>query len=276
MAAFVHLRVRSVYSVGQGAIPLGALPALCERAGTPAVAVTDANALFGALEFSETAAKAGVQPILGLSLALAYAAAERPDERPPAPAEIALLAQNEAGWLNLMKLASMVYLESGDGWRCVAPEAVEAHADGLICLTGGPDGPLGRLVRDGRAAQAEALLDRLAAAFPDRLYVELQRHGDPRTPAEAATEPFFVEAAYARDLPLVATNDAHFPDESLFAAHDAFLCIGEGTYVSQEDRRRLTPEHWFKPAGAMAALFADLPEAIESTVEIARRCAFRP
>jgi DNA polymerase-3 subunit alpha len=276
---FVHLRVRSIYSLAQGAIALKALPGLCASAETPAVAVTDADNLFGALEFSETCAKAGVQPIVGLSLGLSYAAAERPGERSPAPAEVALLAQDETGYLNLMALSSAAWLDGAEGERGVAFETLAARAAGLICLTGGPDGPLGRLVRAGKPASAEALLDRLAAAFPDRLYVELQRHGDGplgRTQAEAATERWFVEAAYARDLPLVATNDAHFADPSMFTAHDAFLCVGSGSYVSQEDRPRLTPEHWLKPAAAMAAVFADLPEALANTVEIARRCAYRP
>ncbi|SEA10430.1 DNA polymerase III subunit alpha [Rubrimonas cliftonensis] len=277
--SFVHLRVRSVYSLGEGAIGLKALPKLCEAAGCPAVAVADANNLFGALEFSETAAKAGVQPIIGLSLALAYAEADRPGDRAPEPAEIALYAQDEAGYRNLMALSSHAYLTGVDGRRAVGPETLAACADGLILLTGGPDGPLGRLARAGRRDAALALLDRLEALFPDRLYVELQRHGEGetlRTPAEEETEPFFVETAYARDLPLVASNDAHFPDAAMYAAHDAFLCVGSGSYVTQENRPRLTPEHWFKPASAMVERFADLPEACANTVEIARRCAFRP
>ena len=274
MPPFVHLRVRSVYSVGVGAVSLKALPGLCAGAGTPAVGLCDANNLFGALEFSETAAKAGVQPIMGCALALAYAEAERPGDRAPDPAEIALLAQDEAGYRNLMALSSAVYLE-GEG-RSVGLDRLAAHAEGLICLTGGPDGPLGRLVRAGRAPAAGALLDDLAALFPGRLYVELQRHGAPRTEAEAATEPFFVEAAYARELPLVATNDVHFAEAAMHAAHDAFLCVGAGAYLSQEERPRVTAEHWFKPADAMAALFSDLPEAAQNSVEIARRCAFRP
>jgi len=279
MTAFVHLRVRSIYSLGLGAVPLKALPGLCAEAQTPAVAVTDANNLFGALEFSETAAKGGVQPIPGLSLAVVYAGPDRLGDRPPPPAEIALLAQDAAGYANLMALSSAVWLAPDDRPRAVDLETLAAHAQGLICLTGGPDGPLGRLVREERRAAAEALLDRLAALFPDRLYVELQRHGegrDRRTEAEAATEPFFVEAAYARDLPLVAANDVHFPDRAMATAHDAFLCVGAGAYVAQEDRPRVTSEHWFKPASAMVALFADLPEACANTVEIARRCAFRP
>ena len=143
----------------------------------------------------------------------------------------------------------------------------------MICLTGGPDGPLGRLLQAGQRPKAEALLDRLQGAFGDRLYIELQRHpgeGGTRPEAERLTERPFIEMAYGRALPLVATNDVHFPDAKMYEAHDALICIAEGAYVDQQEpRRRLTPQHYFKSPEEMAALFADLPEAIENTVEIA-------
>ena len=113
----------------------------------------------------------------------------------------------------------------------------------------------------------------MAAAFPDRLYVELQRHG---LAEERATEDGLLDLAYALELPLVATNDVHFGRAAMYEAHDALLCIADGAFVSQDDRRRLTREHRFKTAAEMAMVFADLPEAIENTLEIARRCAFKP
>jgi DNA polymerase-3 subunit alpha len=243
------------------------------------VALTDANNLFGALEFSETAAKSGLQPIIGVSLTVAQAREDRQTPKAAEPCEIVLLAQSEVGYANLLKLSSQAYLSGVNGARAVALSDIEARSEGLICLTGGPNGILGRLLRAGRVPQAEAVLDQLQAAFLDRLYIEVQRHPEgarPRTQAEEATERFFIDSAYARDLPLVATNDVHFADQAFFAAHDAFLCIGSGSYVAQSDRKRVTPEHWFKPAAAMADLFSDLPEAVENTVEIARRCAYRP
>jgi DNA polymerase III subunit alpha len=152
------------------------------------------------------------------------------------------------------------------------------HADGLICLTGGPDGPLGRFHAAGQHAKARALLERLAAIYPDRLYVELQRHPGPAgqlAEAEALAERGAVELAYEMRLPLVATNDVYFPKAAMYEAHDALICIAEGAYVDQQQpRRRLTPQHYFKSEAEMAALFADLPEALENTVEIARRCAY--
>ena len=276
---FVHLRVHTAYSLLEGAIQVKKLPDMVEKAGMPAVAITDTGNMFAALEFSEAAAKAGVQPIIGCQVDLAYALAQRPGQQPPPPKPIVLLAKDEAGYMNLMKLNSCAFLESEDQLPHVTVDELAANAGGLICLTGGAEGPIGQLVQDGQAPAARALLERLAALFPNCLYVELQRHpheNGRRTPAEEATERFFVEAAYDLDLPLVATNDVYFPAPEMYDAHDALICIAEGAYVDQSSpRRRLTPEHYFKTPKQMAELFDDLPEAIENTLEIAQRCAFR-
>jgi len=273
---FIHLRVHTEYSLLEGAIPVKKLPGLVADMGMPAVAVTDTNNMFCALEFSEGAAKAGVQPIIGCQVDLTFATPE-PGKRAEAPAPIILLAQSETGYMNLMKLNSCAYLDAGGQLPQVTPEELAQHHEGLICLSGGPDGPLGRLLRQGQRPKAEALVDRLAAIYPDRLYIELQRHpGDGLPPAEQLSEQGHVEMAYARGLPLVATNDVYFPKPALYEAHDALICIAEGAYVDQQEpRRRLTPQHYLKSPQEMATLFADLPEAIENTVEIARRCAFK-
>jgi DNA polymerase-3 subunit alpha len=279
---FIHLRVHTEHSLLEGAVPVKKLIKLCEAAMMPAVAVTDTNNMFAALEFSVTAQGAGVQPIVGCQVSVAYDPAQ-PGEKPRAPAAIVLLAQNERGYENLMKLNSCLYIDTvaknGGGQlpQVTLPE-LERFSEGLICLTGGAEGPVGRLLQTGQGPKARALMDRLAAAYPQRLYVELQRHpgeGGRLTDAEAATERGFVEMAYDMGLPLVATNDVYFPKSSMFEAHDALICIAEGAYVDQQQpRRRLTPQHYFKTEAEMAALFADLPEALENTVEIARRCAF--
>ena len=274
---FIHLRVHTEYSLLEGAVPVKTLMGLCEKARMPAVAVTDTNNLFAALEFSVTAKGAGLQPIIGCQIAVCYDPAPSGD-RPRAPAPVVLLAQNEAGYMNLLKLNSCLYLDAGGALPQVTPEELTRHSGGLICLTGGPEGPVGRLLQAGQLAKAESLLAQLAATYPDRLYVELQRHpgeGDQVTEAERATERGLVEMAYAMGLPLVATNDVYFPKPDMYQAHDALLCIADGAYVDQQSpRRRLTPQHYFKSEAEMAALFADLPEALENTVEIARRCAF--
>ena len=274
---FIHLRVHTEYSLLEGAIPVKKLPGLVAGMDMPAVAVTDTNNMFCALEFSEGASKAGVQPIIGCQVSVTYLDAE-PGKRPEAPAPIVLLAQTEQGYMNLMKLNSCAYLDAAGQLPQVTVEELAAHAEGLICLTGGPDGPIGRLLRQGQRPKAEALMDRLAVIYPDRLYVELQRHpGDGGLPeAERLSERGHVEMAYAKALPLVATNDAYFPKPELYEAHDALICIAEGAYVDQQEpRRRLTAQHYLKSPQEMVTLFADLPEAIENTVEIARRCAFK-
>ncbi|MBK4216349.1 DNA polymerase III subunit alpha [Paracoccus caeni] len=265
---FIHLRTHSEHSLLEGAIPVGKLPALAADAGMPAVALTDTNAMFAALEFSVKAQDKGVQPIVGCQMSL----------QADATGPVVLLAQNQAGWLNLMALSSCLYLRKDGSLPHITVEELCERAEGLICLTGGATGPLGQLVAQGQKDKANALADRLAAAFPTRLYVELQRHpgenGQLMT-AEAASEEGLIDLAYTKALPLVATNDVYFPKPDMFEAHDALICIAEKAYVDQsQPRRRLTPQHYFKSAEEMAVLFADLPEALENTVEIARRCAF--
>ncbi len=273
---FVHLRLHTEYSLLEGAIRLKKLSGLCAQVGMPAVAVTDTNNLFSALEFSVSALGAGVQPIVGCQIDVAYEEA-RPGEKAAPPAALVLLAQNRAGYESLMKLNSALYLRDSD-LPHVTLANLEAHAEGLICLSGGPDGPVGRLLQTGQSAKAQALMTRLAGVYPNRLYVELQRHpgeGGALPEAERLTEQPTVEMAYAMNLPLVATNDVYFPDEKMYEAHDALICIAEGAYVDQQaPRRRLTPQHYLKSPSEMAALFADLPEAVDNTIEIARRCAF--
>ena len=275
---FIHLRVHTEHSLLEGAVPVKKLVDLCRAQSMPAVAVTDTNNMFAALEFSVTAASAGVQPIVGCQLSVAYDPAG-PGEKPRASAPVVLLAQNEAGYRGLMKLNSCLYLDKAGALPEVTVDELAQHSAGIICLTGGADGPVGRCLQAGQRGKAEALLARLAAIYPSRLYVELQRHpgpGDRLPQTEALTEQGLVEMAYAMGLPLVATNDVYFPKAEMYEAHDALICIAQGAYVDQQaPRRRLTPQHYFKTEAEMAALFADLPEALENTVEIARRCAFK-
>ena len=273
---FIHLRVHTEYSLLEGAIRLKKLPGLCEAMEMPAVAVTDTNNLFSALEFSVTASGAGVQPIIGCQIDLRYVQ-PAPGERPKPPAPVVLLAQNERGYENLMKLNSCLYLRRDGELAHVLLDELEEYGEGVICLSGGPDGPVGRLLRENHRAAAQTLLTRLHQIYQDRLYVELQRHpGEDGLPeAERLTERGHVEMAYEMGIPLVATNDVYFPKENMYEAHDAMICIAEGAYVDQQEpRRRLTPQHYLKTPQEMATLFADLPEALENTVEIAKRCAF--
>jgi len=268
---FVHLRVRSAYSLLEGAIKADKVGDLAKASHMPAVALTDRANLFGALEFSVSAKGAGVQPIVGCLLPV-RGIGERPPERWARAPAVVLLAQNEAGYRNLTELSSAAYLDIEPAEEPHVPwETVCAHAEGLILLSGGPDGPVDHLFAVGKAKEARAALAEMHRAFGDRFYVELQRHG---LATEAAAEPELVRFAYEADVPLVATNDVFFKSPQMHEAHDALLCIADGAFVGQDERRRVTSEHWFKPPAEMRALFADLPEACDNTLDIARRCAF--
>ncbi len=275
---FVHLHVHSAYSLREGAMTIAKLAKLAAADRMPALALTDSNNLFGALEFSEKLAKEGVQPIAGLQLAVDFrdgdALAARGGETGAGRAALVLLAKDAQGYLNLMHIASRLWLDPAPGEPPhVALDAFKDRTEGLIALTGGPAGPLDRAFAFNRPEQAMLRAEMLEALFADRLYVELQRHG---LPVEREVEPRLVDLAYRRSLPLVATNEAYFASISDHEAHDALICIAEGAVIGDGARRQLSPEHQFKTRAEMIALFADLPEAAANTVEIARRCAFRP
>ncbi|MBM3486800.1 MAG: DNA polymerase III subunit alpha [Alphaproteobacteria bacterium] len=277
-ADFIHLRVHSAFSLSEGAIKVGDVVGLCRHHRMPAAAVTDTDNLFGALEFALAAAPAGVQPIIGTLLGVRHGlggeGGGRIGETRRTIHRLPLLVQNEAGYRNLCRLSSIAHLETAPGEQPhIGLDTLARHADGLIALTGGPEGPLGALLADGQRPAAAALLDRLAAIFPGRLYVELQRHG---LELEEQIEGATLDLAYATALPLVATNDVYFADAEDYEAHDALLCIAEGVQVAVQERRRLTPEHRFRSAAEMRAVFVDLPEACDNTLVIARRTAFMP
>ncbi len=261
---FVHLRVHSAYSLSQGAIRVAEIASLAQAAGMPAVAIADTGNLFGALEFSQYCAARGVQPIIGCQVALGGETGRGQAE------PLVLLAQTQQGLANLQNLSSIGFLDSDPADPCVTIETLCAHADGLILLTGGTRGPLARMLADGQQDEARRLLQTLAHAFPGRVAVEIQRHG---LPVEKAIEPGMIALADELGLPLVATNECFFPNPAMHEAHDALLCIAQGRTMAERERWRVSPEQWFKPPAMMRALFADLPEACDNTLAIARRCA---
>ena len=271
---FIHLRVHSDYSLLEGAIHVKDLVKWCKAQKMPAVAVTDSGNLFASLEFSLAASGEGVQPILGCTLFIKPEATQ--DSRHGStqkPDHLVVYAQNETGWQNLLALVSKSYLQPTDGAPAplLSMDDLPGHTEGLIALTGGIYGAVGKFLLAGRDAVAEEKLLRLQELFPNRLYMELSRHG---LPEEAATEQRFIALAYAHNIPLVATNNVHFIKEEMYEAHDAFLCIADGAYVSEDERRKLTTNHRLKTENEMCELFADIPEALASTVAIARRCSF--
>ena len=276
-AGFVHLHVHSSYSLREGAMSVAKLAKLAAADFMPALAITDSNNLFGALEFSEKLAKEGVQPIIGIQITLDLqdgAAMAPRGEANSGHASIVLLAQDAAGYLNLMHIASRAWLDPNPGDPPHVDIArLEGRTEGLIALTGGPNGPLDRAFAHGRPELAFNRAAALGRLFPARLYVEIQRHG---LASERAIEPLLLDLAYRAPLPLVATNEVFFAAASDYEAHDALICIAEGTVVSDGARRQLSPEHRFKTRAEMTALFTDVPEATRNSVEIALRCAYRP
>ena len=278
MPGFVHLHVHSSYSLLEGALTIARLCELAKADRQPALALTDTDNMFGALEFSDKMAAAGIQPIVGCALAVDFADQDAlPRGGSPQQLErprIVLLAARENGYRTLMRLNSRAFLETAPNEPPHLRLAwLEGETEGLIALTGGPGGPLNAAIVAGQSHLAELRCEALARLFGDRLYIELQRHG---SSAERSAEPALVALAYARGIPLVAANAPLFARQEDYEAHDALICIAEGRLVVETDRRQFTPEHRFKTRAEMAALFADLPEAVASTVEIARRCAFRP
>jgi DNA polymerase-3 subunit alpha len=262
---FIHLRVHSAYSLSEGAIKPDKIAALAREAGMPAVAMTDSANLFGALEFSQYCVGRGVQPIIGCQITLS-----RPEKAGLPGDPIVLLAQTEAGLANLQRLSSAGFITSDPAAPQLDFGTIAEHADGVFLLTGGTRGPIARLLAEGRAPEAASLLARMREAFPDRLAVELHRH---LTQLDRAIEPGLITLADGAGLPLVATNECFFATPGMYEAHDALLCIADARVLSEAERRRVTPEHYFKSSAQMRALFADLPEACDNTLAIAKTCA---
>lgn len=263
---FIHLAVRSSYSLLESMLTPSDLARWCKQQSMPAIAITDRNCLFGALELSVKLSESGIQPIM----ACCFDLIDGPGRGDPS--RISLYAQDETGYRRLMFLSSMAYLEAADGVARLSRHHLMTDTSGLILLTGGCEGEVARHLLKGRPADARTELSSLAAAFPGRCYVELTRHG---TPEEIRAEPGLIDLAYELGLPLVATHDARFLKPGDAGAHDAMMCIANGQYLGSDDRRRVAPSQYLRTPQEMITLFADLPEAIASTEEIARRCAVR-
>jgi DNA polymerase-3 subunit alpha len=274
---FIHLHVHSAYSLLEGALKLGTLLDLAKADKQPALGIADTNNLFGALEFSEKAAGKGIQPLLGCELNIDFGDTEpgRPHERGNfGKGGIVLVAGSDEGFSNLSRLVSRAYLEGDSGTSAAKLAWFDRDSlAGIVCLSGGPEGAIDPFLTNGLEAHAHQRLDRLRELFGDRFYVELQRHNRRQ---EALNEAQLIDYAYRHGVPLVATNEPFFSARDDFVAHDALLAIAAGTVVAQTERRKLTAEHYFKPRAEMQELFKDLPEALDNTVEIARRVSYRP
>jgi len=260
MTKFIHLRNHSEYSLAEGALRIKQMVDLCVENNMPALAITDSGNLFGIMEFSKACASKGIQPIIGCEI---YAEGSK----------LVLYAKNAAGYQNILKLVSQSFLESSSPHEASLDLVeIEQHSEGLLCLTAGVDGELAKLLAQGENKAAELFAERLKSIFPERLYIELNRHG---LESEKKVEKPLIEMAHKLDIPLIATNNCFFANDDMYEAHDALLCISDGRYVTDQNRRRLNPEFYFKTPEEMCELFADIPEAIENTIEFAKRCAVK-
>jgi DNA polymerase III subunit alpha len=265
---FVPLRVFSAYTMLEGAIEPKAIGKHAKKLGFPAIAITDRNGLYGVMPFEDGARSNGVQPIIGMLLAIA-----RPDSESQGGFVrdwLPVYAQDDAGYVNLCRLASMAHLDRPENYDAhVTFENLAGLTDGLIALTGGAEGALARLFAGGQNDAAIAYCAKLNALFTGRLYIEISRRNDE---IEQMAEAALIDLAYSECLPLVATNSANFAEPDFFDAHDAMLCIADGEYVTNTDRRKSSRDAWIKTGRQMAEIFADIPEALSNTLVIAQRC----
>ena len=271
---FIHLRVHTAYSLLEGAIKVEKLAKWAVDNNMPAIGMADSGNIYGAMALAKEATGKGVQPILGCQLLIKSPEREKNAFKVEKPTydKVVVIVQSEQGYQNLLLHFTPYYMGADkQAQPHLTLEELMENTEGLILLTGGAEGILGRPILNGHPEFAEEILKKLEAAFPGRTYMEIQRHG---TEKENKTEPTFLDLAYKHNIPLVATNEAYFIEPDMYEAHDAMLCIAEKTYVSVDDRRKETPEHYLKTAEQMKELFADLPEAIQNTVQIAKRCFF--
>ncbi|MFM7084229.1 MAG: DNA polymerase III subunit alpha, partial [Hyphomicrobium sp.] len=281
---FVHLKVHSSYSLLEGALPISKLGMLAQINEFPAIALTDTNNLYGALEFSDKLHSCGIQPIIGVSLTLTFEDTNprdvlqiRPDQKALTHCDdgsVTLIAINEVGYRNLMKIVTDAHLHSSVvGLPCASWSNICSNFKGIVLLTGGPNGPIDRQLSLGLIEIAQKRITLLKNVFGQNLYVEIQRHN---LPEENENESRILKLAYDNAIPLVATNEVYFGSPDEHEAHDVLMCIAEGRYISEDGRRKVSREHYFKTSHEMASLFHDLPEALENSVEIAKKCTFRP
>lgn len=265
---FIHLRVHSAYSLAEGAIKTEEFPNLCKINNMPAVGICDTNNMFGALDFTICCEKNGVQPIIGVLLNHFVSNSKEIYKLP-------IFAKNEIGYKNLLKLVSFGYLNMNErgGIPVSSFEEIKEFSEGILVLTGGRDGFVGKKYNDGKEEEANNFLNELNNIFKDHLYIELQRHPNSFV---GDKENNLINYAYEKNIPLIATNDVFFSDKSMYEAHDALMCISDGTYVNESNRRRVTSHNYFKSSREMKELFKDIPESINNTYHFSRRCYYAP
>lgn len=270
---FIHLHMHSRLSIGIGTIEVKKIPKLCAENGMFACALTDTNMMSGCAEFSDVMPSAGIQPIIGVEITLNHHTADPKMLRASSLSRVVLLAQSHDGYLNLCELSRIMYMrdENHHLGPYITFDELANHSDGVICLSGAHMGPIGMAVLNNQDGLALTYAEHLVQIFGNRFYIEIQRHG---LEDEVKTEPVFLDIAKSLNIPIVATNDVCFAGASDYEAADALGCVLNQTKVIDPDRPRKSSEQYFKTSAQMIDMFSDLPEAIENTVNIAKRCAF--
>lgn len=279
MAGFVHLHVHSQYSILDGACRTSELVAKAFADGMPAVAVTDHGNLFGAKEFYEAAKRQGIKPIIGCETYVARRGHKDKSEKTDQKGDhLILLAKNETGYKNLVKLISTAWLEGFYSKPRIDKELLRTHHEGLIASSACLAGEISRAIQSGDLKKAEQTILDFKEIFGDDFYLELMRHKvtDLTRDEDVFRRQTIVNEAlvgFSRTLgvKLLATNDVHFLEEQDAEAHDRLLCINTGKLMTDTNRLRYTGQEWFKTQEEMGELFADLPEALENTVEVANK-----
>ena len=282
MADFVHLRVHSKISVGASTLPVASnkklgilkgIPELCTDNGMFACALTDTNMMSGCAEFSDVMPSNKKQPIIGVELSLNHHSADPKILKQSSLSKIVLLAKHHEGYLNLCEISRIMYMrqENHHLGPYITFDELGKYKNDLICLSGAHTGPIGMAVLNNQNDAAFDMAKKILDMFGNNFYIEIQRHG---LEDEIKTEPVFLQIARDLNIPVVATNDVCFAARADYEAMDALGCVLGQTKVIDPDRPRKSSEQYFKSVEEMTELFADLPEAIENTVNIAKRCAF--
>ncbi len=263
---FIHLRTHTEFSLKDGLLTISGMMEKAAACRMPALAITDLGNLYGTVKFYQTALSTGVKPIIGVDISIPH------EDKTKAPYRLTLLCQTNAGYKNLLKLVSKSFLEGQTGGDLpeVKREWLEPLTEGLIALSGGEYGDIGQALLAQDTKKAAACWEYWQQLFPNRFYIEISRIGKPN---EKHYVPAAVAFAEQFDIPVVATNDVHFLEKDDFEAHEARVCINAGMILNDPQRPRLhTEQQYFRTQEEMQALFADIPEALQNTVEIAKRC----
>jgi len=262
---FTHLKIHSQYSICEGAVRTFDLAKYCKNNKIKAIGLCDSNNLCGALEFSESIAKTKTQPIIGTQINVKHKGHT---------GKIPLFAKSLVGYKNLIKLSSKSFLDIKDDEEphCKI-EDIEKNYEGLILLTGSFDGLIGKLFFKNLTDEILILFKKFKKIFNDNFYLEIQRHNDD---GEKIFEKFLLDFSDKLKLPIIATHEVFYLDKDMHEAHDAYLCIGEKTYVNVTDRRKYTNEHYLKTSEEMHQLFHDLPDALENNLNFSLRISYRP